>query len=194
MKSTCIMIVFFFVLQAHKSFKATRSKLKDEVDRIAKGRLTSASSMTSLSSASHLSDDPMLENDVDQAKQQTKLIRPKSASIQNMRKRNAKKVIKKFVDNDIDENDIMNKMKMAKQVINEHRECIQELLQTTTHAPNTIARIKYPTSARKSEFKATNEKIANGIDENNDGNANQYNKMPNVTTRRVVFVNLDEDS
>lgn len=168
--------------------------MKNEVDRIAKGRLTSASSMTSLSSISHVSDDPILKNDIDQAKQQPKLIRPKTASLQNIRKRNARKVIKKFVDNDIDESDIMNKMKMAKQVINEHRECIQELLQTTAHAPNTIQRIKYPTSAKNSEIKALNEKISNGIDENNDANANQYNKMPNVTTRRVVFVNLDEDS
>lgn len=182
-------LCFVILFQSNKSFSRARTKLKDEVERIAKGRLTSASSMTSLSSKSQHSTDSS-ENDGTQ-QQGSQIQRPKTASLQNTRKRHAKKVMQKLVENDIDESDILNKMQKAKQVINEHRECIQELLQTTAHGPNTmnqVPRIKYSTSAAEK---------ANGTlvhDDSDNAPLNKYNKMPNVTTRRVVFVNLDEDS
>lgn len=112
--------------------------------------------------------------------------------------------MQKLVENDIDESDILNKMQMAKQVISEHRECIQELLQTTAHGPNTmnqITRIKYSTSAAAATAGVVATTVANKSngtnahnDDSDDTHTNKYNKMPNVTTRRVVFVNLDEDS
>lgn len=178
-------------MQAYKSFKTTRHKLENEVDRIAKARLRSASSVTSLSSASHFSDD-QLEKELENEEPRTSKLRPKSANIQKIRKRNAKKLVKKYVENDIDESDIMDKMEMAQKAINAHRECIQELLETTAHAPNKIARIKYPAGAATTSNVTGEKPLTNGTE--NDNNSNQYNKMPNVTTRRVVFVNLDEDS
>lgn len=165
--------------------------MNDEVERIAKKRLTSASSASSLSSQSQLSTDSS-DNDDNSQQRTKKLQRPKTASLQNTRDRNAKKLMQKLVENDIDEGDILNKMQMAKQVINEHRECIQELLQTTAHGPNTmnqIPRIKYSTEA----VDKTNGTNAHD-DNSDDAHTNKFNKMPNVTTRRVVFVNLDEDS
>lgn len=123
---------------------------------------------------------------MDSQKLQTVKLRPKSASVQKMRSRNAKKLMQKLVENDIDENDIMDKMEMAQKAINAHRECIQELLETTTHSPNSLTKIKYASKEDVSK--------ANNIEENHETNTNQYNKMPNITTRRVVFVNLDEDS
>lgn len=141
--------------------------------------------MTSLSSKSAHSNDSSDTDEITQ-KQRGPTKRPQTASLQNTRKRQAKKVMRKLVENDIDESDIMNKMEKAKQVINEHRECIQELLQTAAHSPTTmnqVPRIKYSTP---------NGTIAN-IDSDSTA-TNKFNKMPNVTTRRVVFVNLDEDS
>lgn len=162
----------------------TRKKLRNEVDRIAKGKLTSASSVTSLSSTPYQSDD---QRDNNQSLQITK-IRPKSASVQKMRARNAKKLMRKFVENDIDENDIMDKMQMAQKAINAHRECIQELLQTTAHSPNSFNKIKNPPSLNDGNMKLKKDAP------NTEISTNQYNKMPNITTRRVVFVNLNEDS
>lgn len=179
-------------MQAFKSFKTTRHKLENEVDRIAKARLNSANSVTSLSSASHISDEDQLEKGLEDEEPKTLKLRPKSANIQKIRKRNAKKLVKKYVENDIDESDIMDKMEMAQKAINAHRECIQELLQTTAHAPNKIMRIKYPAGAATTSHDVGEKPLINGT--TNDNNSNQYNKMPNVTTRRVVFVNLDEDS
>lgn len=182
---------FFFEFQTNKAFNRTRTKLNDEVERIAKKRLTSASSITSLSSKSQLTTDSS-DNDDTHQPHTKQLQRPKTASLQNTRSRNAKKLMQKLVENDIDENDILSKMQMAKQVISEHRECIQELLQTTAHSPSTmnqITRIKYST------LTATADK-SNGMNAHDDDSddTNKFNKMPNVTTRRVVFVNLDEDS
>lgn len=173
-------------MQAFKSFKTTRNKLENEVDRIAKSRLRSASSVTSLSTASHFSDD-QLEKELEDELPRTSKLRPKSANIQN-----AKKLVKKYVENDIDESDIMDKMEMAQKAIDAHRECIQELLQTTAHAPNKITRIKYPAGAATTSNGTSEKPLTNGTE--NDNISNKYNKMPNVTTRRVVFVNLDEDS
>lgn len=102
------------IFQAHKSFKSTRSKLKNEVDRIAKVRLRSASSMTSQSS--YASDDKLLDE-----MPKTLKIRPKSASVHKIRKRTEKQLLKKFVQNDIDENEIMDKMKLAQKAIDAHR-------------------------------------------------------------------------
>lgn len=184
-------IIYYF--QTFKSFKTTRHKLENEVDRIAKAKLRSASSLTSLSSASHLSDDDQLEKELENEEPRTSKLRPKSANIQKIRKRTAKKLVKKYVENDIDESDIMDKMEMAQKAINAHRECIQELLQTTAHAPNKITRIKYP-AGDATTSNGTSEKPLPTNGTENDNNSNQYNKMPNVTTRRVVFVNLDEDS
>lgn len=98
-----------------------------------------------------------------------------------MRKRNAKQC----VENDINENDIIDRMQMAQKAINSHRECIQQLLQTTAHSPGSLSKQKYDTSLtmKKDEGKLIEE-----------SDHYQYNEMPNVTTRRVVFVNLDEDS
>lgn len=159
--------------------------MKNKVDRIAKEKLSSASGITSLSSASYQSDDQMLK--VDQPIERIAKIRPKSASVQNMRTRNAKKLMKKFVENDIDENDIIDKMQMAQKAINSHRECIQQLLHTTTYSPSSFAKIKNSSAdGTKQNHKPIDEYTEMGI--------NQYDKMPNVTTRRVVFVNLDEDS
>lgn len=171
-------------MQVHNSFGMTRKKLRSEVDRIAKRKLTSASSVTSLSSTPYQSDD---QRDNSQNIQLTK-IRPKSASVQKMRKRNAKKLMRKFVENDIDESDIMDKMQMAQKAINAHRECIQELLQTTAHSPSSFNKVKNPSSPRDGKIKFKNDAP------NPEISTNQYNKMPNITTRRVVFVNLNEDS
>lgn len=96
--------------------------------------------------------------------------------------------MRKFVKNDIDENDIMDKMQMAQKALNAHRECIQELLQTTTHSPSSMTKIKYSASI------ASKDKESGQNVDNSESISNQYNKMPNITTRRVVFVNLDEDS
>lgn len=123
-------------------------------------------------------------DEIDKKPLEAAVTRPKSASVQKMRNRNAKKIIQKLVKKDIDENDIMDKMQMAQKAINVHRECIQELLQTTAHSPSTVTKIKYPTASKRGESKQ----------QSNDININQYDKMPNITTRRVVFVNLDEDS
>lgn len=161
------------------------------MDRIAKARLRSASSVTSLSSASQFSDEH-LEKELENEEPRTSKLRPKSANIQKIRKRNAKRLVKKYVENDIDESDIMDKMEMAQKAINAHRECIQELLQTTAHAPNKMTLIKYPAGAATTSNVNAEKPLTNGTE--NDNNSNQYNKMPNVTTRRVVFVNLDEDS
>lgn len=151
----------------------TRKRLRNEVNRIAKVKLASASSQ---------SDDNVLN---EKQTLETVNIRPKSASVQKMRSRNAKKFMRKFVENDIDENDIMGKMEMAQKAINVHRECIQELLQTTAHSPSSVTKIKYPASSNKEDLKSQSV---------NDTTTNQYDKMPSITTRRVVFVNLDEDS
>lgn len=161
----------------------TRKRLRNEVNRIAKVKLASASSVTSLSSTSYQSDNHVL-NEIDKQTMETATIRPKSASVQKMRSRNAKKFMRKLVENDIDENDIMDKMQIAQKAINAHRECIQELLQTTAHSPSTVSKIKYPAASNRDDSKS----------QSNDTNTNQYDKMPNITTRRVVFVNLDEDS
>lgn len=148
------------------------------MNRIAKDRLMSASSITSLSS---YQSDEQFDDEIESPINRN---RPKSASVKHLRKRNAKKLMKKFVENDIDENDIIGKMQMAQQAINTHRECIQELLQTTAHSPNSMTKVKYSSAAAKGDENPAkpNETM------------NQYSKMPNVTTRRVVFVNLDEDS
>lgn len=141
----------------------------------------SGSSITSASSMAYQSDEQIDTVSLKRAS------RPKSASVHQMRERNAKKLMKKYVENDIDENDIMNKMEIAQKAISAHRDSIQELLQTTAHSPNSLMKIKY-SSATKNETKR------NELSQNTKLDINQYNKMPNVTTRRVVFVNLDEDS
>lgn len=123
-------------------------------------------------------------NDIDKRVREKVNIRPKSASVQKMRSRNAKKFMRKLLENDIDENDIMDKMQMAQKAIDAHRECIQELLHTTAHSPSTVTKIKYPTPSKREESKS----------QSSDISSNQYDKMPNIATRRVVFVNLDEDS
>lgn len=95
----------------------TRKKLRNEVNRIAKEKLASASSVTSLSSASYQSDDQVL-NEIGKQAIEKANTRPKSASVQKMRNRNAKKYMRKVVENDIDENDIMDKMQLAQKAIN----------------------------------------------------------------------------
>lgn len=160
------------IKRAHKSFSATRSKLKAEVEKIAKSKVALASSATSLS-----------EDSKDSSEEEIKRPqRPKSA---NVFKRREKTVLRKFVGtNDIDENELMGKMKMAQKAIDAHRESIQELLQTATHSPKDTS---------ISEAKTAKLTKTVNYDDNNAA-ANRYSKMPNVTTRRVVFVNLDEDS
>lgn len=164
------------IKKAHRTFASTRNKLNCEVERIAKAKLTSASSVTSLSS--HRSDDDVTSQDSGHTKRQ-KNMRPKTG------KRDSSNVLRKFVSDDIDESDLIGKMKMAQKAIDAHRECIQELLQTTAHSPKTMA----PASASTSKHSINTAK-----DPPQDGELNRYSKMPNVTTRRVVFVNLDEDS
>lgn len=174
--------------KAHKSFEKNRKELRNEVDRIAKGKLVSASSATSLSSyQSNQISDHSDESDGEELSKT--IIRPKSASVQKMRKRNAKKLMNKFVENDIDENDIIDKMQMAQKAISSHRECIKQLLETTAHSPSSLTKIKYSHSLSAKEDTKTNDS-----GDNTESGVNQYNKMPNVTSRRVVFVNLDEDS
>lgn len=167
------------IKKAHKTFASTRNKLNSEVERIAKAKLTSASSVTSLSS--HRSEDDVTSQEDVQHVKRRKNMRPKSAKL------DSGNVLKKFVSNDIDESDLIGKMKMAQKAIDAHRECIQELLQTTAHSPKTIA----TGSGTASTSKHT---INTAKDSTHDDESNRYNKMPNVTTRRVVFVNLDEDS
>lgn len=186
MKIQLIFLLFKF-RQTHRSFEITRKKLTNKVDRIAKEKLLSASSMTSLSSISQQSDEHL--PDEDEGVTRMVKVRPKSASVQKMRTRNAKKLMKKFVENDIDENDIIDKMQMAQEAINSHRECIQQLLDTTAHSPSSFTKLKY---ASTNGTKPNEKHNSNG--EYSEPGINQYNKMPNVTTRRVVFVNLDEDS
>lgn len=171
--------------KAHRSFEKTRKQLRNEVDRMAKGKLASANSATSQSS---YQSDQILDDSDEEGHRKVKN-RPKSASVQRMRKRNAKKLMNKFVENDIDENDIIDKMQMAQAAISSHRQCIQQLLETTAHSPSSLTKIKYSSSIAAKEDAKTN----NDAD-NTEPAINQYNKMPNVTTRRVVFVNLDEDS
>lgn len=164
-----------------------RKQLRNEIDNMA-NRLVSASTGV-LSSASSVScnSDGIFQNKNKLNGQIFKNSRPKSASVQNLRKRNTKKVLNKCVKNDINEDDIMDKMQMVQQAINSHRESIQQLLQTTAHSPNSLSKPKYSTSIQSME---DSEKPM----ENNESDKNQYKKMPNVTARRVVFVNLDEDS
>lgn len=111
---------YFCISKAHKSFDVTRKRLRNEVNRIAKEKLASASSVTSLSSTSYQSDDQVL-NEIDKQTFEKGIARPKSASVQKMRSRNAKKFMRKFVENDIDENDIMDKMQLAQKAINVSR-------------------------------------------------------------------------
>lgn len=160
----------------------TRNKVIKEVDRIAKVKLVSGSSITSLSSMTYRSDDQIAGD----ACSKKKTARPKSASIQQIRKRSAQKLMKKYVEKDINEDDIMDKMKIAQKAIGAHRDCIKELLQTTAYSPSSLTKIKHP------PIKTNQTEPNNGKNAELDGN--QYNKMPNVTSRRVVFVNLDEDS
>lgn len=153
--------------RTHRSFNITRKQLRNEVNRIAKEKLASASSANSFSS-----DQTINESDKDES-QKIYSLRPKTASVPKMWKRNDKKIMDKFVGNDIDENDVIDKMKTAHEVINSHRLCINKLLKTTTHSPSSFTKYNY-------------QRIVDGT--------NQFSKMPNITTRRVVFVNLDEDS
>lgn len=108
------------ILKAHKSFDVTRKKLRNEVNRIAKEKLASASSVTSLSSISYESDENV-PNEIEKQPFGKTNARPKSASVHKMRNRNAKKYMRKLVENDIDENDIMDKMQMAQKAINVSR-------------------------------------------------------------------------
>lgn len=170
--------------KTHKSFEKNRKELRNEVDRIAKGKLVSASSATSLSSNQS---NQICDDSGDELSKTT--IRPKSASVQKMRKRNAKKLMNRFVENDIDENDIIDKMQMAQKAISSHRQCIKQLLETTAHSPSSLTKIKYSHSSSAKEDTKVNDS-----GDNTESGVNQYNKMPNVTSRRVVFVNLDEDS
>lgn len=142
--------------------------------------------MTSLSSMSYQSDDQILQELHTAEKPPETKVRAKSASIQNMKKREAKKLMNKFVENDIDEDNIIGNMKMAQKAINSHRECIQQLLQTTAHSPSSLSKSKHHSSIEKVK--------PNLSGETSESATNRFNKMPNVTTRRVVFVNLDEDS
>lgn len=126
--------------------------------------------------------------------------RPKTANVRKNRQSNGSNALSKLIENDIDENDIMGKMEMAQRAIDAHRECIQELLQTTAHSPKSLSsaipRIHYQSSPKsKNKHDENHIKTTNThSEENASEHLNRYNKMPNVTTRRVVFVNLDEDS
>lgn len=186
-------------MKAHKLFNTTRSKLITEIDRIAKVKLSLASSVTSLSSQD--ADKVPAVNSV-----QNNVRRPKSVA-KRKTYGTTTNILNKFVKNDIDENDILDKMEMAQKAIEAHRECINELLQTTTHAPKSIstpmARIRCQASPLMTSIPERNkmnsiqsdDRIENNNEIDNEANhSNRYNKMPNVTTRRVVFVNLDEDS
>lgn len=90
-------------------------------------------------------------------------------------------ILSKLIVNDIDEGDLKNKISRAQSVLEAHRESIKTLLNTTAHTPNTIA-------MRSIKQAATSGGIAKGGE-----SYGKQNKTPN-NTRRVVFVNLDEDS
>lgn len=70
---------------------------------------------------SYQSDDHDVLSAIDKQPFEKSNVRPKSASVQKMRNRNAKKFMRKLVENDIDENDIMDKMQMAQEAINVRR-------------------------------------------------------------------------
>ena len=152
--------------QTHKSFTTIRNRLKNDVDRMAKSRQhIRTASASSLSSTDQNTNTPP---------------RPFSAL---RPKRRGDAILRKFVQNDINEDELKDKMQKAQQALDSHRESIKELLKKTAHAPSqTIPKIKYqpiPEDAAENDW---------------TDSTNRYNKMPNVTTRRVVFVNLDEDS
>lgn len=92
-------------------------------------------------------------------------------------------------------------MMLAQSALDAHRECIQELLKTTAHAPtpmnltrDSIGGQKMPGNRTDASDDELDVQDKGNVDEIGQNSSNRYNKMPNVTTRRVVFVNLDEDS
>lgn len=89
-----------------------------------------------------------------------------------------KTILNKLIVNDIDENDIQSKINRAHSVLEAHRESIKTLLNTTVHAPSTLA-------TRGSMLQQQAAADADG------SNARAVSR---TNTRRVVFVNLDEDS
>lgn len=91
-------------------------------------------------------------------------------------------ILAKLITNDIDETNINDKIARAQNVLEAHRESIKELLKTAAHTPNKLT------------YQPAETTMSDHNDRNDANYANRYNKMPNVTTRRVVFVNLDEDS
>lgn len=89
-------------------------------------------------------------------------------------------IMNKLIVNDIDESDIKDKISRAHSVLEAHRESIKTLLNTTVHSPNTMMP---PPSISTSTANA------------GSGEARgRAGTRSNNNTRRVVFVNLDEDS
>lgn len=180
--------------QIYKSFPAIRQKLQNEVDRVAKTKLNSTESYSSLSSI----------DDTHSKSKSTIRKRPKSAKHRTVHD----SILKKLISNDIDEHDLQDKMVMAQSALEAHRESIQELLKTTAHAPAPMNLVRGRLSlvdGQKPQISnsdgsddeaedGTRGRQRGGVDEIRQNSNNRYNKMPNVTTRRVVFVNLDEDS
>lgn len=169
----------------YKPFPVIRQKLEKEVDRLAKSKLNPTESCSSISS---------FEDTQSKKQATTTRTRPKSAKHRTVHD----SILKRLISNDIDETDLKDKMVMAQSALDAHRECIQELLKTTAHAPTptSLARNRlHSIGGQKTQAEASRDEVANDrSNEDELGSSNRYNKMPNVTTRRVVFVNLDEDS
>lgn len=125
--------------------------------------------------------------------------RPKSAKHRTVHEG----ILKKLITNDIDESNLKGKMLMAQSALNAHRECIQELLKTTAHAPTPLKLSTRGHSGSTSDQKKIDTRHEDeiddigkrvSVDEFGASTSNRYNKMPNVTTRKVVFIDLNEDS
>lgn len=110
-----------------------------------------------------------------------------SASLENVTKSKSVKeqtderILAKLISNDIDEEDIKNKISRAQSVLEAHRESIKTLLNTTAHTPTTIV----PQSSKQPKTI---------VKPNDNRTTRPHVRLPNNNTRRVVFVNLDEDS
>lgn len=93
-------------------------------------------------------------------------------------------ILNQLIVNNIDESDIEDKISRAHSVLEAHRESIKTLLGTTVQSPNTmVARrlLQQPSSTSA------------GIADPYDSHVRSSGRTAN-NTRRVVFVNLDEDS
>lgn len=108
---------------------------------------------------------------------------PDTKSSNNQKDNN---ILAKLIKNDIDETDIKDKISKAQEVLEAHRESIKTLLNTTAHTPNTLMAQSLRQQQQQQQHLLSTTK-PNDI-------RTSTGRLPNNNTRRVVFVNLDEDS